>query len=209
MRHQLGLLTVIGVLATSSVAHAKIFDIYGQAQGGGGYGLGIAGAQKNNDFFQNVGGADFGGRLGAEILFVDAWVEHYQFTDFKGITGTWTQFMIGGDWDFPLGDTPEPGKKPKTYGEVGIAIGYGVGTGQQIVPPLDNAQLSDKGFLGQVSFGADYRLSSLFSIGITVPISYGYLFKAGNGVVANDSANQYQQINITPFVYLRLHLELK
>lgn len=200
------LLPVLGVALASSNADAKVLDLYVQAQGGGGYGQGIAGdpLAQEADFFKGAAGPAYGGRLGAEFLFVDGWVEHMQYNDGTGLR-TWTQFMLGADWDFPLGDT-EPGQKPKTYGEIGFAAGYGVGTGEQVTPPLDASELTDRGFMGQVSFGADWRFSRIMSLGLSVPISYGYIFKDG---CSNCNENQYQSISGAAFLHLRFHLELK
>ncbi len=195
---------VFALLVAASPARAGILELYGQVQGGGMYGQGIAGAQKDQDFFNAAKGADYGVKVGAEVLFVDVWVEHNQFTRFSRIDGTWTQFMLGFDWDFPLGDAPEPGKQPKTFGQVGIGAGYGVGTGQQVEPPLDNAQVSDKGFIGQLELSAEYRFNDIMAIGLAVPIQYGYLFK--NLVDANNEENQYQSIHAAGLLYLRLHL---
>lgn len=200
---QLGL--VLGLLLASAPAEAKVLDLYAQAQGGGGYGRGVAGAQSDADFFEAAAGGMYGARVGAEFMWVDGWVEHNQFTDGSGVIGTWTQFMAGMDWDFALGEEQQ-GKKPKTFGEIGFALGFGIGTGQQVEPPLDNSEVSDKGFIGQLSFGADYRLNRVLSIGITVPITYGYMFKND---AANDEENQYQSISATAMLHLRFHLELK
>src|SRR5262245_33866616 len=100
-------LAFAAVLLRAGAADAKVFEVYAQAQGGGGYGQGIAGAQKDNAFHRQQAGGMYGIRAGAEILFFDGWIEHQQFTDVSEVpTGTWTQFMLGGDMDFPLGDEP-------------------------------------------------------------------------------------------------------
>jgi hypothetical protein len=49
----------------------------------------------------------------------------------------------------------------------------------------------------------DYRFNKVMSIGLSVPVTYGYMFKNG---AANDESNQYQQIGVAPQVYLRLHV---
>lgn len=202
----LGLIAGVLAFGAAASAQAKVLDLYAQAQGGGGYGQGIAGAQKDHDFFNGAAGGLYGARVGAEFMWVDGWVEHVQFTDGSGVNGTWTQFMAGMDWDFALGDPPAPGKKPKTYGEIGFGLGFGMGTGQQVDPPLDNSEITDKGFVAQLSFGADYRLNSVMSIGLTVPITYAYLWKQG---FANDEANQYQSVSANAMIHVRFHLELR
>jgi hypothetical protein len=189
------------------VAEAKIFDVYAQAQGGAAAGKGLGGAQKDADFFDGAtpSGA-YGVLVGAEVLFIDGWVEHIQLND-GSLTGTWTRIMVGLDVDFALGDgeTDDQGKEkpPTTFAELGVGIGFGMGTGQQVEPPLDNAQISDKGFVAQVTLGVDRKLGGLMSIGLAVPIAYGYLFKND---IANDQSNHYHTLHVTPQVYLRLHI---
>jgi hypothetical protein len=198
---------IVGLLLIASTAEAKILEIYAQAQGGGMYGKGLSGAQKDNDFFFGAKGASYGAKVGAEVMWVDAWIEHNQFTRGDGISGTWTQFMAGFDYDFPIGDEPEKGKPHKTYAQIGIAAGFGMGTGQQVDPPLSNDEITDKGFVAELSFGGEYRFNKLLSIGLNVPITYGYIFK--NGVDANDEENQYHSIHGAAYLYLSFHIELK
>jgi hypothetical protein len=197
---------VLVALLWSGVAEAKVLELYGQAQLGGGSGRGIVGDQKDDDFFEGAGGASYGVKVGAELLWLDGWIEHNQFTD-GDIVGTWTQFMLGMDWDFALGEEPPPGQRHKTYGQVGFAVGFGAGTGQQVEPPLDNGEISDKGFVGQVSFGAEYRMSKVFGVGLSVPITYGYLFK--NDGAANDESEQYQSISAMALVTFRFFIDVK
>ncbi|MSP16398.1 MAG: hypothetical protein EXR73_07295 [Myxococcales bacterium] len=204
-RRSLGLVVglLLGLLfGFPAPAEAKLFELYAQAQGGAAYGGGVAGVQKDAAFFAAARGGAYGARVGAEFLFVDGWVEHNQHTD-GALLGTWTQFMLGIDADFPMGNTPVA--KAKLFGELGVAIGFGLGTGQQVMPPLDASELTDRGFLAQLGLGLDYRLAKLVSIGFSVPVTYGYLFKQG---VANDEANQYQSVWAAALVHLRLYLEL-
>ncbi len=58
---------IVPLLLVSTVADAKVLELYGQAQGGGGTGRGIAGAQKDFDFFQKSGGAAYGSAPGAMV----------------------------------------------------------------------------------------------------------------------------------------------
>lgn len=198
---------LLPLLFSASAAQAKVLELYGLVQGGGSYGRGVAGGQKDNDFFQGAAGGAYGVLLGAELLWLDGWIQHAQFHDGKELTGTWTQFMAGMDWDFPV-DEVSPRHKHRAYGEIGIAIGYGVGTGQQVDPPLDASELTDKGFLGQISFGAEYRFNPLVAVGFSVPIQYGYLFKTVEGAASNDETTHYHSVHATPMVHIRAHWEV-
>lgn len=208
--------SVLALAATATPAAADIFSARAELHGGGAGGVGTAGGGKDHAFSAGARGGTYGFLVGAEILFIDAWVEHHQYTD-GSLIGTWTQFMTGFDANFDLGQPAlPPGAKPgakrpraKGYAEVGLALGYGLGTGQQVTLPLDNAQLTDKGFLVEARFGAGYNLGPLVSIGFTLPVSYGYMFKSGPGVVANDSSNQYQSLQAALMLNLRFKLKLK
>jgi pyruvate/2-oxoglutarate dehydrogenase complex dihydrolipoamide acyltransferase (E2) component len=103
---------------------------------------------------------------------------------------------------------PVPGTAPG-YLDLGFAAGFGVGTGQQVMPPLDNSELTDKGFLGQVHVGLGYRLARALSVGVRVPVQAGYLFKSGDGAAANDRGNQYVSVNAAVLLELRLELAVR
>jgi hypothetical protein len=136
--------------------------------------------------------------VGVEVLFIDAAIGHTQFIE-GGVHGTWTEFMLGLDTSVPLSGP--------LYLDVGGALGFGLGTGQQVEPPLDNAQVTDKGFFAQARVGADYRLGSMVSVGVTVPVTWGYLFKNGPGTAANDTDNHYTSLSAVPMLYVRLRFE--
>lgn len=195
------------VLLAAAPAEAKLFDLYLQAQLGAGGGGGTGGAQEDNAFASDASGGAFGLLAGAEILFFDVWVNHSQFFGGSGIKGTFTQFMVGFDVDFPL-DEPDPGKPNEYFAEVGLGGGFGLGTGRQVDPPLDNAQISDKGGLIEARVAGEYRINRALSTGISVPIQWAYMVKNGPGVVANDAENHYQQLSVAVLAYFQFHVEL-
>src|SRR5690349_13177073 len=182
-------------------AQAKLLDLNLAIGGGGGFGQGLAGTFKDDAFFDDKAGGLYGLRLGAAVLFIDVIIDHWQFTA-GSVIGTWTQFMLGFDVDFALGDDPPPGqKKARPYAEIGAYAGYGVGTGGQVDPPLDNSEVSDKGLVGQASIGVDYRLTDVFSLGLNLPVTYAYSLKQG---AADDEENYYQQFGAAAIFYARV-----
>jgi hypothetical protein len=94
------------------------------------------------------------------------------------------------------------------YLELGTAIGFGVGTGQQVEPPLDNSQITDKGFVVQGSFGVGWRMSRNLALGVAVPVQLGYLIKSGGGAVVNDGGSSYVELNAAALLTVRLKVEL-
>lgn len=219
-------LSIIGAalvcwLGAPTGARADILSLHAAIQGGGAGGKGLSGAQKDNAFHEGARGVFYGANVGVEFFMMDAWVEHYQHYDTnQGLAGTWTQFMVGLDSTVDLSQPTQGGSvDPKTnkrkggYSPVvldlGIAAGFGVATGQQVDPPLDNAQITDKGFLLQASAGIRYRLSKVLSMGVRVPIQWGYMFKSGPGLGANNENNHYQSIQGAVMLNMQMEFLLK
>ena len=196
-----------------NTASADILQLNARVQVGAAHGLGMGGAQKDNAFHAGAKGLAYGAAVGVEFLLLDGWVEHYQYQGQDGLIGTWTQFMAGVDKRFSLGDkkgaVDGKGGYSSMYGEIGAAIGFGVGTGQQVVLPLDNSQVSDKGFMAQVHLAFGYRLSKNLSLGLMIPVQGAYLFKQGNGISANDEGTHYQSMQGSALLNLRLDIPIK
>ena len=210
------------IAATSAVADAGIAKIYLEAHGGGMVGKGTGGDLVNNDvadydeaFYQNAGPLAYGGQIGAQFLFLEANVQHHQYKGFsddpsKPKLSTWTQFAMGMRFEVDVGQqTPEEKKASKgMFVELGWNVGFGIGTGQQVDPPLSNDELTDKGFFATGRIGIGTHLSSVFDVGLAVPVTYGYYFKSGDGAVANDLSTHYQSAQIEALLYLRANIRL-
>jgi hypothetical protein len=211
-------LATCAVMALSGAARADVFSLRGEIHVGGGYGAGIGGDQKDAAFFGKTpnpdGGQDrlpgaYGVQVGAQFLIADAYIDHTQYTNLSRIA-TWTQFAVGFRVDSKTGappkskDVPEP--QPTGYWELGIHLGFGLGTGRQVTPPLDNAQITDKAFLFEIRPGFGKLVGAGMRIGIAFPISGGYFFKTGNGATANDLSTHYQGIEAAALITLGLEL---
>ena len=210
---------VLGLVgAVPMSAQADVLSVHASLQTGGAGGTGLGGAAKSEAFHSGAQGAAFGATLGMEVLFIDSWVEHLQYHTTDGLAGTWTQFMVGVDLSADLTGKTKGGTKDAKSGkikgkryaplfvELGMAFGFGVGTGQQIDLPLDNAEVSDKGFLAQLSLGIGYRFHRLLSVGAKVPVQGAYMFKSG---VANDLNNHYQSVQASILLNLRAEFIVK
>lgn len=202
---RLASLLVVAALATP--ASADTFKLFGEAHGGGMYGQGTAGAQKDSAFFAKARGGAYGALVGAEFLMFDGLIEHTQFVNGDGLR-TWTQFGVGLHFTSDTG-SPEDRKAGKGgYFEMGGYLWFGLGTGAQVMPPLDNAQITDKAFLGEARFGFGKHLSKIFDLGVVVPVSYGYFFKSGNGAAVNDLDTHYRAVQAEALLTLRANLRL-
>lgn len=198
-------LVALAVLAVPAVATADVFKLYGEAAGGGMFGTGISGVYKDDSFFGNAKGGAYGALIGARFLVFDANIKHHQFVNGDGLR-TWTQFTGGLAFGMDTGSEEEKKEGKGGYFEMGVGAAFGLGTGAQVDPPLDNSEVTDKGFLIEGKLGFGKHLSSIFDIGVSVPVSWGYLFKTGGG--ANNTDNQYQGIQLEALLVLRANLKL-
>lgn len=200
-------------------AHAEILQFRAEVHAGGAGGQGVAGARADDAFHAGASGLSYGAIAGVEFLMLDAWIEHNQYLDAGGLVGTWTQFMAGLDTQLDLGEKNRGGsydatgklvdpRYASTFLEFGMGVGFGVGTGQQVDPPLDNSEVTDKGFLFQVQAGLGYRLTKMISLGVSVPVQASYMFKSSDGA-ANDEGTHYQGIHGAALLNLRVDLTVR
>lgn len=222
---RLWIAAALAVIAAPGSARADIASLYAEVHGGGAGGAGLSGdaldgSVEGQAFHEKTQGLAYGAQVGVEFLFIDAFVEHNQFLDTNGdFLGTWTELMVGIDLQKGLGEKKgthldrEHGKMVGGYHsgyiEAGFAAGVGFGTLQQVDPPLNNAQVDDKGVVGQAHLGLGYRMNKVLSFGLAVPVEVGYLFKNGDSLPANDTDNQYSSMQYAVMANLRLKFQLK
>ncbi len=203
--HRLVLAAAMAAAAAPATASADVFKLYGEAQGGGMYGKGISGEQKGDSFFGRGKGGAYGVQVGAQILVFDGHISHRQYVNGDGLK-TWTQFGVGLHFGIDSGTEQEKKVGKGGYASVGAGAAFGIGTGAQVMPPLDNSELTDKGFLLEGRFDFGKHLNKVFDIGIAVPASYGYFFKSGNGATANNLETHYQSIQVEALLVLRANI---
>jgi hypothetical protein len=202
-------LSLAAVLAMASPASADVLKLFVEANGGGAAGKATGGDQvvKDTAFFAKAPHLAYGALVGAEFLFLDGWIQHHQFTDGSRIA-TWTQFGVGVHGTIDTGDPRQQKAHEGGYFEFAAGGFFGLGTGQQVMPPLDNAQITDKAFLLEGRLGGGTHLSSVFDLGVTVPVSWGYFFKNGNGAAANNTSTHYRSVQGEALLVLRANIRL-
>jgi len=196
---------VLACLLYPAAASADVFKLFGEVHGGGMYGQGISGTNKDSAFFANAPHGMYGALVGAELVFIDAWIEHHQYVSGDTLE-TWTQFGLGTHFMTDLGSEQEKKDHKGGYFEVGGGLFFGLSTDRQVHPPLDNAQVSDKGFLLEGRLGFGTHLNKVFDLGVQIPVSYGFFFL--NGGPANNTDNQYRGWEIEGLVALRANIRL-
>lgn len=196
-----------------SLADADVFKLFAEAHGGAMVGKGtggdVVGSTIDAAFFEEAPIGTYGARIGAQFLMFEGEIQHHQFTDGDRLA-TWTQFGAGLRFEVDVGDqTPEDKQQGKGgYAEIGFNVAFGIGTGQQVTPPLSNDEVSDKGFLVQGKLGFGKHLNKVLDIGVTLPVSYGYFFKSDVGAVANDVSTHYQSAQGEVLLVLRGNIPL-
>jgi hypothetical protein len=180
-----------------SPARADLLSLYAQVHAGGSTGKGLGGARKQDAFHAGAAGPTYGAKLGVEISLIDVWVQHDQYYNDGGVNGTWTQLMTGLDLELDMGSG---------YLELGTGAGLALGTGQQVDPPLDDGEITDRGVIVEGRGGLGYRFAPLLSVGATVPVQAGYLIKSGAGTA--DLSTHYTEMSVALLIYLRLNPRL-
>jgi hypothetical protein len=194
------------LLAAPAAASADVFKLFGEVHGGGMYGKGTAGDLKDSAFFNQAHGAAYGALVGAEFLFLDAWIQHHQYINGDGLK-TWTSFGLGLHFSVDMGSPEEIKNHEGMYFEIGAGLWYGIATGAQVMPPLDKAQVTDQGFLGEARLGIGKHLSNIFDFGLVVPASYGYFFRDNAGA-ANNLSTHYRGFEVEGLLALRANIKL-
>jgi hypothetical protein len=206
-------LLVAAALSLPVAAQADVLKLYAEAHGGAVGGKGTSGdvttSAVDAAFFAKAPHGMYGAQIGAQFLFLNAEIQHHQFIDGDRLT-TWTQFGAGLRFELPLGASSPADKKAGkgTYAELGVGVHFGLGTGQQVTPPLSNDEISDKAFLVQGRLGVGKHLNKVFDLGVAVPLSWGYFFKSGNGATATDLSTHYQAVQAELMVVLRANVRL-
>jgi len=203
-------------LAAARPANAKLVEVYGNARLGGVGGKGLSTLEmRSTDFFEATNGLGLGLEAGIELLFIDVFANFTQLVGASGLTGTLTQLLAGIDLDVALDggvlttvagvkkDTPA-----RTFARLGVAAGLAAGTPAPVDPPLNDAQISDKGVVAQATFAVDYKLNRLLSVGFELNGGYHYFF-AGAGAAANDTTNHSKGLHFMGFVNLGFRLAPK
>jgi hypothetical protein len=98
---------------------------------------------------------------------------------------------------------PAPRGKPAQIVRPGIAAGFGFGTPGPVTPPLNDAQISDKGLVTEARLEYEYFLSSFIAVGAKGLLGYHY-FLGGNAV--NSSEGHSTGYSLAGFATLTFHI---
>jgi hypothetical protein len=204
----------MGALAAVALAarpaEARLLDLRAGARAGGLTGWGTT--ANTPDFFERRGGPGVGAEVGARLLIFDFSVNFTQLFNGDGRNGTFTQALVGIAFDIPVGN------QYFAKGDIGagqsqniirpiIGAGFGFGTSEAIRAPIDNAQISDKGFVSRAGVGYEHFFNPFIGAGAQVDFGYHYFVGGGQSMVASNETHS-AGYNLSGFATLMFHLGL-
>ncbi|HSZ81749.1 MAG TPA: hypothetical protein VLA14_05680 [Polyangia bacterium] len=188
-------------------AEARLIDLRAGVEGGGITGWGAT--SNTPDFFDRRKGEGLGVDVGVKLLIFDVSANFFQVIDSNGREATLTQVLGGVNIDVPVGhDKFQTGidrGHNKNILHPLAEIGFAAGTPAPVHPPLDNAQISDKGLVTYVGLGYEHFLTGVIAIGAEA--DYGYHYFTGGGksmLVANQLYSSGTQL--AGYATLTFHL---
>lgn len=173
---------LVASLAAPSLAEARLVDLRAGLRTGALIGWGTD--SSTPDFFEKTRGGAMGFEVGAKLLVLDLSANFLQVINGDGRVGTLTQLLLGVEIDIPIGSGRSNQGRNRTILRPGISGGFGFGTPGPVDPPLDNSQISDKGFVSQLKIGVEHFLNPYVGLGVEGDLGYHY-FLGGQVITSN------------------------
>ena len=190
-----------GALLLAPPAEARLIDLYAGATAGG---LGGRGTTPNTpDFFDTTRGGGVGFDLGLKLLIFDFQTNFFQTFNGSGASGTLIQFLLGTEFDIPLGEAKLSDGQSQNVLKPEIAAGFGFGTPGPVSPPLTDSQVSAKGVLGNGTVGYEYYFNPFIAVGAQGTFGYHYFF---GGDVVNSVEGHSSGYHVSGLGTLTFHL---
>ena len=200
--------TAAVILAAPRPAPARVLELYLQLDPVGGWtgkraaGSQLPAGQGETDFFVRNQGGMTGFKAGAELFFIDLFVDFKQGwgRPYAGApvdwTSYWVGFMLGIDLDLHFGEGN------KWHFLIGADAGFGLGGSGPINPPVTNDKVGTKGIVAQGRTALDYHFTKVFAIGVEADLGYHYLFL--NGLPINDVSSREHGIHFLGMLTTKL-----
>jgi hypothetical protein len=171
----------VGLSLAARPAQARLIDLRAGVIGGGLTGWGQT--ANTPDFFKRRQGPGAGVEVGVKLLVFDVSASFLQLFNGSGTAGTLTQLLAGVNIDVPVGNDKfqegvERGKSRNVIRPI-ANLGFAVGTPEPVKPPLDNAQISAKGFVSYMGLGYEHFLNEFFGVGAQANFGYHYFIDGG------------------------------
>jgi hypothetical protein len=201
----LGVAACLGLAPAAS--HAKVLDLWAGGHLGAVGGSG-SGDTADADFFSSVHGAGAGFDFGAQLLFLNFEVRFTQVMGGAPGNGSLTQFLAGADGEIALDSL----LRPVLFLRIGGWSGIALGTPAPVDLPLDNPQVSHKGFVVSGVAALDYHVNPFVTMGLEVSPGYHYFFPGGaapsGDVAINDTSNNTRGMHFFGLLFVKAHVGL-
>jgi hypothetical protein len=191
----LAVAVAVSLLVAARPAEARFLDLHAAAQAGG---IGGWGSTSKPDFFDHTRGGAVGAEVGLKLLVFDFQASFTQVLDGGGASGTLTQMVLAIDLDLPIGRRRLPNGQRAQFLHPSVGAGFGFGTPGPVNPPLDAAQISDKGVVFPARFGYEYFLNPFVALGAEAMFGYHYFF-IGGSVEDHSSGYQFGGLGMVKF----------
>jgi hypothetical protein len=191
-------------------AEARLIDLHAGAIAGGITGWGTT--TNTPDFFQRRRGPGVGAEVGVKLLIFDVSASFLQLFDSHGAGGTLSQALFGVNIDVPVGnqkfqDGIERGKSKNIIRPI-ANVGVALGTPERVHPPLNNAQISSKGFVTYWGLGYEHLINEFVGVGAVGNFGYHYFIGGGasEDPTALPNSTHSAGYQLTGFATLTFHL---
>ncbi|HVZ75105.1 MAG TPA: hypothetical protein VHJ20_22135 [Polyangia bacterium] len=207
MKHRLlvvALGLVIILVGAARPAEARLIDLHAGVRAGGVGGWGTT--PNTPDFFDRRRGAGAGVDVGVKLLIFDLSANFTQLLD----GGTLSQLLFGINIDLPVGNQVfregiEKGHSRNLLRPL-ATVGVAAGTPEKVSPPLNEAQISDKGLVTYVGLGYEHFLNEFLGIGAQADFGYHYFVGGGASMAAPSMHGFSAGYNFDGFATLTFHL---
>ena len=130
-----------------------------------------------------------GAEAGLKLLVFDLSGSFTQVLNGSGASGTLTQLVLSIDVDIPIGRRRLSTGQTVQIIHPSLGGGVAFGTPGPVSPPLDAAQISDKGLVVPARVGYEYFLNPFIAVGGEAMFGYHYFFIGGS---VNDHSSGFQ-----------------
>jgi len=188
MKRILKILLPVLLLTTSSVAEAKLFEVWGSGLAGYGYGQG----NSVKDFYHWASGGAVGVEVGIKIIFIGAFVDYLHW--FGEEPAELFTFNLGGDWG--IGLTKSLDLVIRAAG--GYYHGLLPSNATIEIDGVKITQVNTRGVGVRGGVGLRYNFAKVLSVGVTPEFGYHYFFGGAETPITDQNSSGFD-LNILAY----------
>jgi hypothetical protein len=190
---------LFALLLMPRAGEARIMDLRAGGRAGGLFGWGTTSGTP--DFFDETRGGGVGFELGFKFLVFDLSANFLQVINGGGTVGTLTQFLLATEIDIPVGHTKMSDGHSRQILRPSVGGGFGFGTPGPVDPPLNAAQISNKGLVAQGKFGYEFFLNPFMGFGGEGIFGYHYFIDGQVAANSQDHSSGFHMMLLANFTF--------